>query len=491
MSHIKSDIETVKKIFRSNIFTVLKTFSKAEVREFDKFVRSPFHNNRSELIPFWEEIRTKYPDFATDKATGETIFSNIYPGRKFRIDVLSRLCSNLLKLSEEYLAFKFYRKDEFNYNRNLLEQYYQRDLDKSYNKQFDKTCDSLNKGKLRNAEYYERVMLVEEINRFHLTKRDTTAKKLSVQKQIESVWQYSVVTLLRLYTNAIQYVDQFNSKHDLGNLKLLLDIYENPGFQKTPASEMFFLSLKLLRESRNDETFSKLKKLLSSSGEMLDNTEKDMLYIAMLTYCWDMNVKQDKDYSRDEFQLIIEMLDGGILTDGERMYSEWFMYAFLTATKAGEIEYAEGFIEKYKDMLPDKEKYNVINHAYAELELVKKNFEKALGFLKLPNYNNVSEKIRANNMYLKIYYELNMSELFFYNVDSYRHLLSSEHSLSRNLRKIRSNYVKFINKLYKAKIGETKINLHELRKDINSTEVIFSKWLLEKIDEMEKSKIRR
>src|SRR4030095_14748949 len=104
----------------------------------------------------------------------------------------------------------------------------------------------------------------------------------------------------------------------------------------------------------------------------------------------------------------------------------------------------EKFIEKYKDMIPESERYNVVNHAYSELEMAKGNYEKALEYLVLPRYNNVNEKLRANAMYLKIYYELGRSDQFFYQVDSFKHLLKNEQSLGTELKKVRGNFVKFI-----------------------------------------------
>ena len=256
----KSEKEKKDTFANSNIFKTLSTFSKSELRAFDKFVSSPFHNNRSELIPFWKEIKKFCPAFAGEEFTKEKVFSSICPGQKFRDDVIRRLCSNLFKLSEEYLAYDFYRKNAFDFDKSLLEQYFIRDLDRLYNRQLARTRSSLEHNPLRNAEYYERVSGIEEIDRFHLAKRDTTAKRTTVQKQIESVWQYSVITLLRLYINAIQYNNQFNSKHDISQLSFLLQIVENPAFKKSRSAEMFYLSYNHDRVS-TPKLYNDLKRL--------------------------------------------------------------------------------------------------------------------------------------------------------------------------------------------------------------------------------------
>jgi len=240
-----------------------------------------------------------------------------------------------------------------------------------------------------------------------------------------------------------------------------------------------------MTDRKNDKTFYRLKQLLEKNHHILDNSENDMIFVALLSYCWDMNLKPGMDYSKDEFEIINGMLDKEILTEDGKMYSEWFMYAFLTAIKAGEIKFAEKFIEKYKDMVPENERSNVVNHARAELEFVKENFEKALEYLSIPKYNNISEKLRANNMYLRIYYELERSDQFFYQIDSFKHFLKNVKSLSSNLIKVRQNFVKYILILYKIKLGEMETDFEVLKKEIAGSQLVNYKWIMKKLNKLE------
>ncbi len=485
--------DTGQKISGSNVFpgssliNLLKTFSKTEMREFGKFVHSPFHNNRSNVSELYDIINRFYPLFSHRDFSKENVFTMIYPGSAYKDDIMRRLTSNLFKLAEEYLSYQNFRKEEINTNKNLLEQYTERDISSLYMKQYKKTLSALNRDKLRNAGYYNSIADVERINHTNITRRDTTGKKYSGWKQIDSVWQSTVITLLRLYIIMLQNISQFNHKFDENKAKLLLNLIENPVFTKSKAAEILYLAYKLMTDQRSDDIFYKLKKILWQNYDMINFTERDAVFISMLTYCWDMNVKHGKNYSKEEFMIISFMLDKGQLIEGNKMYSEWFMYAFLTATKAGEVKFAEDFIKKYGNMIPESERYNAVNHAYAELEMIKKNYEKSLEYLALPRYNNLSEKMRANNMYLRLYYELGRSEQFFYSVDSFKHMLERETSLSSSTKRVRVNFVKYVSALYRIRLGETKTDISRLRKKIENTETFYNKWLLEKISELEET----
>ena len=47
----------------SNPVEILKTFSKDEVKEFDKFVHSPFFNCRNDVTRLFRELKRFYPTF--------------------------------------------------------------------------------------------------------------------------------------------------------------------------------------------------------------------------------------------------------------------------------------------------------------------------------------------------------------------------------------------------------------------------------------------
>ena len=69
------------------------------------------------------------------------------------------------------------------------------------------------------------------------------------------------------------------------------------------------------------------------------------------------------------------MFNEGLLIDGDTIHSEWFMFAFLSALRAGDIAYAENFLIDCKSKINRREQENVVNHALAELALEKKDFK--------------------------------------------------------------------------------------------------------------------
>jgi len=486
--------ETLKQdTFRQgNLIRLLKTFTKSDLREFEKFVLSPYHNNRSDVTRFFYEIKKYYPDFERKDFSKQVIFTKLYPKTEYKDDVLRRLQSNLFKLGESYIAHRTFAASKFEFDIHVLNYYYEKFIDNLYSKQRKSITDFVEGQKNRSSEYYQRIYRIEEMNRSFTIKSDPTLKNQNIQKEMDSLMTYTLINLLRVNSLAVSGINQFNKKYNLKYLDPLLNIAEQSGFMDSKAVEIYWLAIKLDTASRENETFYRLKAMLEKHSEVLEPDEKIRIYNCLLSYCFDKKVIPGKDLDKEEFELISQMLDSGLLVVDNTIYSEWFMYAFLSAVRVGEISYAEKMIEKYGKMLPDDERSNILNHAGAELALVKRDYQTALKLLSLPKYNSLNEKLRANHMYIKIYYETGNNDQFFYQVSSFNQLMRNVTSLSKETGIIpRTNFIKFTTKLFKLRLNEIDTPIDELKREIMNSKILGNKWLLEKVDEIKLSLRKR
>ena len=88
----------------SKLFTILKTFSDEEMKRFEKFISSPFHNNGRNFKPIYSYLKKLHPDFPQKKLTDEAIFRKLYPGKKYDLKTSSKnikvILSRFTKLTE-------------------------------------------------------------------------------------------------------------------------------------------------------------------------------------------------------------------------------------------------------------------------------------------------------------------------------------------------------------------------------------------------------
>lgn len=472
-----------------NLVRLLMTFDKAEMREFEKYVLSPYHNNRAEVTRFFLELKKYFPEFNNRGLAKKRFFSLLYPGQLYRDDVLRRLQSNLFKLAESFIAHRALELNKFEFNKYILDYYYSNFVDNLYRKQYKYILKYTSEQSARSSKYYNRIFLIEETNRSYKTKSDPTRKSTNIQTEFDSFLIYSLIGLLRMYSLAINDISIFNKNYRLEHIDSILDIAERAAFMGNKIIEIYWLAIKLDTTSRNEKTFFRLDTMLEKCSKTLEQEESIRIYNCLLSYCFEMKLTPGNDFKKIEFILIKRMLESGLLTVGNTIYPEWFMYAFLSSVRAGEISFAGKFIRKYETMLPENERFNIINHANAELAIEKKDYQKALKLLALPKYNSINEKLRANQMYIKIYYETTESDQFFYQVNSFSQIMRNVTSLNKERGIIpRTNFIKFAEKLFKVKIGESKSPVYEIKREIMKSKILGNSWLLEKAEELESLK---
>lgn len=470
----------------SNLVKFLKLLSKDEMKEFSKFVQSPFHNNRSEVMVFFNEIRQFHPAFNQKNFSKEIIYSKLYSKKKYDDDVMRRLSSNLFKLGEEFISYKRFRDNEFNYEKNLVDFYSTGNDDKFFWKQFEKINGLMQLNNERSAEYFHRLSLINEKELFYMLKDDPNYKRSGYEKQLINLWKYFFIELLKLNCNSMIETKFFNKNYEIPFVKMLLEMAEDSNFMNETAIEIYYYLLKLQTGARNDETFYKAKDLVDNNPDIFDKHECFLIYTIIISYCSDRKVDPKNDFTRVEFEIAQKMVEKGLVTAAGTIDPGWFLGIFFRALNAKEINFAEKFIEDHKDKLTVKDKENIINHAYASLAMSKKEYEKALHYLSMASYKSLNDKLTANVMQLQIYYDADMHEQFFYSVDRFKHILTEEEHADKELLIIFKNFVSYSTKIYRMKLGEINIPHDELKQEIKNSRIIARGWLLEKVIELKK-----
>ena len=131
----------------TKLIQILKTFTKEEIKEFEKFVASPYFSRGRNLKPLFKILRTSHPHFNNPIFTYESIFKSLYPeekNNKLRAEnVLRVLSSELVKLAEEFLTYEQMKSNKLRMRNILLEVYINKKLNKQFVKLYSETQNDL------------------------------------------------------------------------------------------------------------------------------------------------------------------------------------------------------------------------------------------------------------------------------------------------------------------------------------------------------------
>jgi hypothetical protein len=95
---------------KSKFADIVRTFTKDEVKEFGKFLESPFFNSNKNLSAAFEYINFHTSGFVSEFPTKEEIHDSVYKGKKYKDENVRYILSELLRMGEEYLGIVNLRK---------------------------------------------------------------------------------------------------------------------------------------------------------------------------------------------------------------------------------------------------------------------------------------------------------------------------------------------------------------------------------------------
>lgn len=478
----------------TKLINVLRSFSKLEMREFEKVVSSPFFNRGRNYMPFLAELKKFYPKFDNEKMTPEYIYAKIYPGKKFNKQIIWNNTSALLNMAEEFLILHSLKKNKFQRNHSLAEEYHERKFSRYFEKIIDEMDNKLESGGV-NSNYFMSKIQLEILRKAFNFLEDT---QHLIPKHIVRQGEYTILNFLRIICGVISDMDSnlrmFNARFDFDlphvfiqnlNLEEIIKYAKIKNFRYVWMMEMCYCSIMLIVEQDALRYFHELKKIFKENFSKLTRDERNVWLTVLANYCTSKSTDDAMYFGRELFEINKLTLKENTLPDDRYFYKIKFTQILRNAILINENQWAKNFIDKFVPKL--KPSYQKSMHALglAYLNFNLKNFETVIENLKNVKFIDTRDKLHVRNLYIRTYYELNEIETVITQIDSAKHFLSNNPSFTNNTK---SSYIKslnLLNRLINAKvnndIGEIENLLQAVEED---RELALGRWLKEKIDEI-------
>ena len=479
----------------SGLIKALKTFSKNEIKEFGRYVDSPFHNGRKELSKFYGIIKKHYPDFRGSAMNEETLYSKLYPGKKYDERVIRRLSSFLMKLVESYLTYVGLQKDNYTLKKSFLKEAGKRNLTRVYEKQLIELEKEYSNFIPPAEEYFLRkYYIVEDKLNNYLYK----TKDASIADDIENHSLYLIEFLLvQIYQsryNLFLYEKEFQADY---SESVFMELFSQMDFQKIlkkvkdkdpenyPVIAIYYYELMALLEG--NESIEIFKRLLKDNANKFSWLEKRNFYYIFVSICSLQIEKGEGKYKAELLNAYKEMLDLGICSDYEGGYfsAKLFRNIVAAANITREYEWLEDFINRYSGYLAPDDKDNMYSLSMALLNYEKGEYGKTLECILNIDVELVHFKIDVRYLTVKTYYELGYYEQLLSSIDAFRHFLSNDKHISGRIVDVYSRFCSLTGRLAKIRIEKAYDRLPGIKKEILSLDnKANSEWLMSKANEI-------
>lgn len=483
-------------MLNSTLLNILSKFSSREIKDFGEFVCSPFYNKNENVIKLFNYIKKYHPDFNDKRLEKEYVYRKLYSKGKYNDGFMRTVIFNLGKLSEDYLAHTNFTKDDMKKGISLLDELNERKLGKVFLKYFNEIEKDIEGLENKGEDYfYLKYQLQRQMEIYtdwsKFKNKDfinyTQGVKTYIDDDLTSYYLSKVLNHYRFILDRISYEPmEYNSEF----VDMLIDYLLNKDnhFKKKTVIKLHLYEV-LLQKDGNEEYFRILKDVLKNEKSELSHSDLYSLHNILQTYCIGRVYAGDEKYNKERTELYKVCLDRNLFAATEHIYFDDLLFAniALTSIRTGDYEWANYFIEKYKDMLSPENSEVVINYTLARLLFSKGDYGSALKHLNdIKTIKHIQFKLPIRDLSLMVYYELGMFSQSNYQIDSYRHfLVNNKQSLSETRYSRIGSFLKFYTKLIKAREKNSISDVKKINAELKlNPNVLERNWLISKINEL-------
>ncbi len=486
-------------MMNTKLINILKTFSEEEMKLFDKFLASPFHNSGKNCTPLFRQLKKYHPLYDTEKIYYEVLHGKLYPGKRFNKQVMWNLSSAMEKMTKKFLEQIALRKNRFTRMELGISEFSKRKLANNYSQaigEMEKVLEEMG----IDYDYFEKKLHMEIYKQdyYFLTdkiqfKGDSTLKSAEYQVILFLKMNVTALRDLRILEEYHNYKVDINLPFEIAgniNYEIIMDYAKRKNYEYAYLIELYYHSLMMLLKPEQTGHVIKFRELYQTNYKKLTMSEQSTMMHWLINHCL-----YNLDLSKEENNIMVFELNDFRLREGLAFYPDdqlskaIYLQIFNSALRANETGWALNFIKEYTvKLLPDFRE-TMRCQAYAFLYFHTKEYGRVLSYLNKVEFIDIMDKLQTRILLAKTHYELNEMETILNYVDATKHFLSSNHSISEIIRVQIHTFIKYINKIVFLRENKDPLEISILKKKLESVEEVASKkWLLEKLDELENNK---
>ena len=364
---------------KSQLINILNTFSAKEIRETRKWLRSPAHNQRQDVVQLFDFFFEDNHLSNEDCLEKPFVFSWIYPKETYDDAKMRQVMFFLLKAIEDFLIYKELNKDEISTKNILSKVYRKRKLDKLFEKNVKQSEQLLEKSTIQNENYYRNEY------QLHLEKYNYQSRVNRLSQNLQEVSDTLDIAFLagklRQYCLMLSHQSVYQKEYSIGLLKNILPLIQQEDYIKIPAIASYYFIYKTLTEKENESHFFLLKEQIKNNGHFFPLGEIRDIFLMTINYCIGRMNSGIESFIREAFELYHLGFKKRILIENNLVTRVTFHNVISIGLKLKEYHWVENFIEDYQYFLEEKHREGFVYYSLARLHYEKNDYHQAMKLL--------------------------------------------------------------------------------------------------------------
>lgn len=412
----------------------------AERNRFEKYLRSPYHNERPEMLALFLALREN-PVLADDRPK---LWAALFPQKKFDDPKCRRTLSELCRLALDFWSLEKGIAKNGSWALLAAENLLDHQLSEAAAATLKAVLRDLDGLPGQDASVAELRFNAEQLLvACRPDARKAPAHTGSRRRALDHFYHIQSLKLLTEQLNYARIVQRADDDTDGQRAFLLEKKFEDP------VPEAWRLAACSYADEENEAHVAELLALLRDKADCFSRDDRFQLYVIAQNFCIRRLNAGESRFLDTLLDLYESRMAAGLLTvHGELPHGE-FKNMVTSALHGKAFDRAERFVRELSGLLAPNIRENAFTYNLAKLHFEKGEYHKALELLRDVTYEDIFYAVGSRWMLLRAYYEMGEYVAFDALLDSFRHFLRRSKALSAAHQKEYLNALRFIQKLAK------------------------------------------
>lgn len=464
-------------MYQSKLIRLYRSLSKAELRQFKKWVYSPIHNRHEEVQQLFEYLWSKKP-LEEKHVERHRLFKQLYPNQAFHMPRLRHLASFATEVLEDFIGYvaqqKYHKNNAIAFYTSLQE----RNLTKEVYQQERQLTQSLEEDPLRNEAHYRTAYALETA----IFERQTRQQQ-PVDTNLQNILHYSTIqyllSLLRHACISLTHQNLYKTTYQLPLLEPALKLSEEPPYSTLPSIQVYAAGYQALVHPDDESHYLRLRDHLWTAATVLPHEEFKEVYSIAINYCIKRLNTGGEPYIREAFELYSAGLEQGVLLQDGYLSHIAFKNMVSLGLHLERFETVRQLLDRGSTLLRPHYQPAYLPYNEAQYSFAVQEYDRAIDQLQKVVYDDLFMEIGARLLLSKIYAAQAHDQLLEAHLHSFTQFIRRKANLSAGHKERFLATIRFTQKVTQAYTTEQK---EALRTTIEETAALPEKrWLLEQL----------
>ncbi|HMG16901.1 MAG TPA: hypothetical protein VK590_15700 [Saprospiraceae bacterium] len=469
----------------NKLFNILSYLERSEIVRCRKYINSPYFNNSESLSQLFE-IFFQLVEQKAETIPKEKIWKKIFGKEEYDDVRFRKLCSDLLKIIEGFLAQQIYEENPIRQATHLIEAVARKRMSKLYNTAMKAARLLSERQMYLPATHYFYEYQIEKNYYDILTHQEKRISKTNFESIVNNLDRFYLAEKLKYYCSVLSRQYQVSHEYKLLFIDEIVNHLANYNYLDVPSISVYYQIFLTQTDGDNEEHYFKLKNLLDANSKYFQRDEAYEIYTYALNYCIRKSNFGAVEFLKEYFETYKVLLTKDIIEFEDEEHGPWhFKNIILASLRLGEYDWTERFIKDYKDKLPEELRENAVSFNMAQLYFYKKEYGKVIKYLHQVEYEDLTYNLNSKAFLIQTYYELDEIEPLYSLTESFRVYLQRNNKIAAQRSRNYLNFIKFVKKLTKILPGAKK-DIDKFLSEISETKgIVGLEWLKKKAQELE------